>query len=154
MCGIACLQPMNCPFRFTATSRSKTAMSRVTRSVSMALVEESVALLCNTSRPPNDATAFDHAHDARLVRDVDLGGNSATEFAGHALGLSPVDIGDDHQGAFARHQTCSGLADPAACACDSRDLVVKASHRSMSMSTHMSTLSGRRPAQASTRTCR
>src|SRR5881397_3872484 len=57
MCGIACLHPMNWPFRLTATSRSKTAMSRVTMSVSTALVEESVALLCNTSRPPNDSTA-------------------------------------------------------------------------------------------------
>src|SRR5205814_9224351 len=32
-------------------------MSSVTMSVSTALVEESVALLCNTSRPPNDSTA-------------------------------------------------------------------------------------------------
>src|SRR3954464_15608241 len=127
MCGIACLQPMNCPFRLTATSRSKTAMSRVTRSVSTAFVEESVALLCNTSRPPNDATAFDHAHDARLVRDVDLGGNSATEFAGHALGLSPVDIGDHHRGTFTRQQPRSGLADAAACACDYRDLALETS---------------------------
>src|SRR5438105_1703920 len=57
MCGIACLQPMNCPLRLTATSRSKTAMSRLTMSMSMALVEASDALLCNTSRPPNDSTA-------------------------------------------------------------------------------------------------
>src|SRR5436190_21472190 len=57
MCGIASLQRMNRPFRLTATRRSKTAMSRVTTSVSTALVEESVALLCNTSRPPNDSTA-------------------------------------------------------------------------------------------------
>jgi hypothetical protein len=30
----------------------------------------------------------------RLIGDVDFGGHRATEFAGHALGLSPVDIGD------------------------------------------------------------
>jgi hypothetical protein len=71
---------------------------------------------------------FDHAHDARLVRDVDLGGHGAIELAGHALGLSPVDIGDHDRGAFARHQTRSGLADAAAGACDDRDLVLQASH--------------------------
>src|SRR5439155_1789496 len=109
MCEIACLQPMNWPFRLTATSRSKTAMSRVTMSVSTALVEESVALLCKTSRPP-------------------LGGNSVTEFAGHALGLSPVDIGDHHRGTFVRHQTRGGLADAAAGTGDDRDLVLRASH--------------------------
>src|SRR5207253_11106554 len=68
---------------------------------------------------------FDHAHDARLVRDVDLGGHSATEFAGHALGLGPVDIGDDHRGAFARHQARRGLADAAAGARDYRDLALE-----------------------------
>jgi hypothetical protein len=31
--------------------------------------------------------SFDHAHNARLIRNVDLGGQSASEFASHALGL-------------------------------------------------------------------
>src|SRR5207249_8646729 len=31
--------------------------------------------------------SLDHAHNARLVRDIDLGGDSAAEVAGDALGL-------------------------------------------------------------------
>src|SRR5947208_3223704 len=57
MCGIACLQPRNGPLRLTATSRSKTAISSSTMSLSTSLVEASDALLCKTSRPPNRLTA-------------------------------------------------------------------------------------------------
>jgi hypothetical protein len=74
--------------------------------------------------------SFDHARNARLVGDVDLGGHRATEFAGHSLCLCPVDIGDHNRGTFARHQARGGLADAAAGARDDRDLALEASHRS------------------------
>ena len=71
--GIACLHPRNWPFRLTATRRSKTAISSVAMSVSTALSEESVALLCRTSSPPNDRTAVSIMRSTlALVRDVDL----------------------------------------------------------------------------------
>src|SRR6266566_1275626 len=83
MRGIACLQPRNWPLRLTATSRSKTAMSSVTMSVSTALVEESVALLCNTSRPPNDSTAVS-------TMRTTLGSSETSTSAATALRSSPA----------------------------------------------------------------
>jgi hypothetical protein len=73
---------------------------------------------------------FDHADNAPLVRDIDLNGHSATEFASHALCFSLVDIGNDKRGAFTGHQARGCLADAAAGACDDRDLVLESSHRS------------------------
>src|SRR6266511_1825356 len=118
MCGIACLQPMNWPFRLTATSRSKTAMSRVTMSVSTALVEESVALLCNTSRPPNDSTAVS-------TMRTTLGSSETSTSAATALSSSPA----TRSASFFFNDTATteapsrairrgGLADAAAGACD------------------------------------
>jgi len=89
---------------------------------------------------------FDHAQDARLVRDVDLGGHSAIEFAGHALGLSPVDIGNDNGGTFARHQARGGLANAAAGTRDDRDLVLEASSPVVSMSAQALRSGATRPA--------
>src|SRR5581483_2700090 len=71
---------------------------------------------------------LDHAHDTRLVRDIDLGRDGVLELAGDTLRLSTVEIRDDDRCAFERHQPCGRLADAAAAAGDDCDLAVEAPH--------------------------
>ena len=71
---------------------------------------------------------LDHVYNARLVRDVDLNSNSPAEFAGHALGLNPVDIGDHDRRTLTRHQARGGLTDAAAGARDDRGLALETPH--------------------------
>jgi hypothetical protein len=73
---------------------------------------------------------FDHAHDARFVRNVNLCGHGRTDFAGHEVGRDPVYVGENHGRTFARHQPRGSLADATASARDDCNLALEASHRS------------------------
>ena len=143
MAGIACLHPRNWPFKLTATRRSKTDMSRVAMSVSTAFRDESVALLCRTSSPPNDCdSSLDHARDGRFVRNVDLDWHRLIELPGNAFCFGSVEVGNKNQRALTCHDPRRRLTDPAPSAGDNRHLAVQPPH-SPSMSAAVS--SGRCP---------
>ena len=72
--------------------------------------------------------SLDHAHDVRFVRNVDLEWHRCIEFAGNTFRLGSVEVGDNHQRAFARHQPRRRLTDPAPSTGDDRNLAVQSPH--------------------------
>src|SRR5438067_4084763 len=106
MCGIGCLQPIKHALEIDGDEPVEDRHIEVTMSVSAAAVEASDALLCNTSRPPNDATAVS---TIRTTLDSSETSTSATT----ALPSSPAtrSAADPSMSATRRVRNCARVAD-------------------------------------------